>query len=253
MSGSVEAGRFTARADAGELPASCVPTPALIRFSSVSRTYLRGHVRAMQQVSLQIEPQEYLAVTGPSGSGKSTLLYLASGMDSPDSGSVLFEGAAPRNPAEWTRLRATRIGFVFQTFQLVAALTAAENVELPMMGVIPGNSERRQRVAFLLQRVGLGDRTCHRVAELSGGEAQRVAIARALANRPRVLLADEPTGNLDSETASQILALLEDLNAQEKVALVIVTHDDRIAARAWRILRLRDGRIVGEERRKEPA
>jgi putative ABC transport system ATP-binding protein len=210
-------------------------------------------VQAIRDVSLEIQQQDYVAITGPSGSGKSTLLYLASGLDKADAGTVLFEGSVPASSAEWTRLRATRIGFVFQSFQLIAGLTSVENVELPMFGVTASEKVRRERATALLERVSLGSRTNHRIAELSGGEAQRVAIARALANSPSVILADEPTGNLDSQTANQILNLLEDVHTRERVALVIVTHDASIAGRATRVLKLRDGGLIGEERRKEPA
>ena len=226
---------------------------AIVRFQSVSRTYPRGHVRALRHVSLAIEAESYLAITGPSGSGKSTFLYLATGLDRPDQGEVLFAGRAPASPVEWTRLRATQIGFVFQTFQLIAGLTAIENVELPMLGVLSGQGRRRQRAQDLLARVGLVQRASHRITELSGGEAQRVAIARALANCPRILLADEPTGNLDSETAGQILQLLEDINRQDKVTLVVVTHDQRIAARAGRVITLCDGQIAADQYRRSPA
>ena len=226
---------------------------ALIRFDGVSRTYPRGQVRAIREVSLQIEREEYVAVTGPSGSGKSTLLYLACGLDRADRGTVWFDGTAPKSTAEWIRLRSMRIGFVFQTFQLIAGLTAAENVELPMLGVVAGETERRQRAGMLLECVGLGNRAKHRIADLSGGEAQRVAIARALANSPSVILADEPTGNLDSQTASQILRLLEEVREHERAALVMVTHDALIAERATRVINLLDGQIVGEERRRQPA
>jgi ABC-type lipoprotein export system ATPase subunit len=222
----------------------------LIQLNGVSRTFARGHVRALRKLSLSVGQSDYLAITGPSGSGKSTLLYLASGLDQPDSGNVLFAGSSPTR-AEWTRLRATRIGFVFQSYQLVAGLTAAENIELPMLGVVAGEGDRLRRVAALLSRVGLGGRTHHRVSELSGGEAQRVAIARALANSPSVLLADEPTGNLDSRTADEILKLLEDMHESEKVALVIVTHDAQIAQRAFRVVNLLDGEIVSETDRRE--
>jgi putative ABC transport system ATP-binding protein len=207
----------------------------------------------MRDVSLEIGSGEYVAITGPSGSGKSTLLYLASGLDYPDAGTAYFDGQAPRTAAQWARLRATRIGFVFQSFHLIASLSAVENVEIPMLGVVAGEKARKERALSLLKRVGLGERTAHRVADLSGGEAQRVAIARALANGPEVLLADEPTGNLDTETAAQILNLLEELREREHVSLVIVTHDEKIAARATRVVRLRDGRIEAEQRRGESA
>jgi len=225
----------------------------LICLAGVSRTYPRGHVQAMRNVSLEVHRQDYVAITGPSGSGKSTLLYLASGMDLPDSGSVLFEGAQPASPAAWTRLRSTRIGFVFQTFHLIGTLTALENVELPMMGVVHGEGSRKRRAAALMESVGLNARTRHRVADMSGGEAQRVAIARALANSPSVLFADEPTGNLDSHSTEQILSLLEDLREREKLALVMVTHDARIAQRAERRIHLRDGQIMAQEQAGEPA
>ena len=232
------------------MPALSVPCgSSLIRLDGVSRTFARRRVQAIRDLSLRVGPEDYLAITGPSGSGKSTLLYLASGLDQPDSGQVLFEGRSPKSAVEWTRLRATRIGFVFQTFHLIAGLTAAENVELPMFGVVTSEKARRQRVAALLDRVALSNRMSHRISELSGGEAQRVAIARALANSPSVILADEPTGNLDSRTTGEILDLLEDLHDREKVALVIVTHDARISERAARVVDLLDGKIVGEEHR----
>jgi putative ABC transport system ATP-binding protein len=142
---------------------------------------------------------------------------------------------------------------VFQTFQLIAGLTAVENVELPMMGVVASERERSKRAAALLERIGLGSRANHRIADLSGGEAQRVAIARALANSPSVILADEPTGNLDSHTTAQILSLLEDVRKDHRVTLVMVTHDAQIAERATRVIHLLDGKVAGEERRREPA
>jgi ABC-type lipoprotein export system ATPase subunit len=219
---------------------------ALIRFEGVSRTFPRRHVRAIRNVSLSVERGDYLAVTGPSGSGKSTLLYLASGLDHPDEGFIQFEGMIPKSQAEWARLRATRIGFVFQQFHLIAGLTAAENVELPMFGVVRREKERQRRTAILLDRVAMGHRMKHKISELSGGEAQRVAIARALANSPSVILADEPTGNLDSQTAGGIFSLLQDVHRREKATLVIVTHDERASERARRVIRLLDGEIAGE-------
>jgi putative ABC transport system ATP-binding protein len=223
---------------------------ALIRFAGVSRTFRRGRVQAIRNLSLAIAPGEHVAITGPSGSGKSTLLYLASGMDQPDEGTVRFEGATPRNQAGWARLRATRIGFVFQQFHLVAGLSAADNVQLPMFGVVAGARERARRAAALLERVAMDHRLHHKACELSGGEAQRVAIARALANAPGVILADEPTGNLDSETATAILELLEDVHRREHTTLVLVTHDQRAAARAARVVRLLDGRVAGDHHRE---
>ena len=228
-------------------------TSPVIGLESVSRSFPRVKVQALRDVSLDIDRGEYMAITGPSGSGKSTLLYLAAGMYRPDSGRVQFEGRTPAGVAEWTRLRATRIGFVFQAFHLIAGLTAAENVELPMLGVIASERERRQRVARLLDRVHLSGRASSRAVELSGGEAQRVAIARAMANSPGVILADEPTGNLDSHTSAEVLALMEQLHREEHVALVIVTHDPGVAERASRGIHLRDGEIVSDERRRPRA
>jgi ABC-type lipoprotein export system ATPase subunit len=200
-------------------------------------------------VALSIRAGEYTAVTGPSGSGKSTLLYVAGGLDRPTRGRVFFDGCQPKSPAEWNRLRARRIGFVFQSFHLLGGLTAAENVEIPMFGVLDGARERRRRAAALLDRVGLAHREAHRVQELSAGESQRVAIARSLANSPELLLADEPTGNLDSQSAEEILRLLEDLHRREGITLVVVTHDAAVSQRAGRVLELRDGRIVADDRR----
>lgn len=247
-----ENGRQTSSRAAGHSSGPHPPS-ALIEFDGVSRTYVHGRVPALRGISLRIEQEDYVAITGPSGSGKSTLLYMAAGMDRPDAGKVFFEGVCPEQSGAWTRLRATRIGFVFQSFHLIGGLTAVENVELPMLGVVAGEKKRRERAAELLELVGLGHRRIHRVADMSGGEAQRVAIARAMANSPRVILADEPTGNLDSKTAQQILALLEELRERERVSLVIVTHDERIAERAARVVRLCDGRIESEQRRGESA
>lgn len=253
MTDSAEDDRVNASRQAGTISSPDSGNRALIRFDGVSRTYPRGQVQAIREVSLRIELEEYVAVTGPSGSGKSTLLYLACGLDRADAGTVWFDGTAPKSTAEWTRLRSTRIGFVFQTFQLIAGLTAAENVELPMFGVVASETKRRKRAASLLECVGLDNRAKHRIADLSGGEAQRVAIARALANSPSAIFADEPTGNLDSQTASQILSLLEEVRKNERVTLVMVTHDALIADRATRIIHLWDGQVVGEELRREPA
>jgi putative ABC transport system ATP-binding protein len=220
----------------------------LIVLDGVWRTYTRGQVVAVRGLTLTIKRGDYLAITGPSGSGKSTLLYLAGGLDQPTQGRVLFDGSEPKLPARWTALRAKRIGFVFQSFHLITGLTAAENVEIAMFGVQRSERQRKRRVAELLDRVRLNHRRDHRISELSAGESQRVAIARALANSPELVLADEPTGNLDSQTGSDVLDLLEDLRRQDGIALVVVTHDPRVAERAHRVVRLLDGQMVSEER-----
>ncbi len=223
----------------------------LISLDAVWRTYPRGQVTALRDVTFAIRRAEHVAITGPSGSGKSTLLYMAGGLDQPTRGRVFFDDREPKTPANWTRLRQTRIGFVFQSFHLVPGFTAGENVEMPMFGVIRQERDRRNRVAGLLDRVGLANRRDHRISELSGGESQRVAIARSLANSPEVLLADEPTGNLDTRNSAGVLDLLEDLNQREGIALVMVTHDPRVSERAGRLVRLLDGQIVSEERNGE--
>ena len=216
------------------------------RLEHVDRIYRDGRLRALADVSLAIAPGEYAAVTGPSGSGKSTLLHIAAGLDRPTRGRVLFEGREVPSPRRWAWLRAERIGFVFQAFNLLPRLTALENIEVPMMGVVRGFGRRRARARDLLARVGLADRAGHRPGELSAGERQRVAIARGLASGPALLLADEPTGNLDSVTAAGILDLLEEVHARDGTALVVVTHDPAIARRAGRTVGLLDGRITAD-------
>ena len=205
-----------------------------------------GEVTALRGVSLQIAAGEYVAIVGPSGSGKSTLLTLLGGLDLPSAGSVEILGTSLGTLPDraLTRLRLERIGFVFQRFHLLPVLTARENVELPMaeMGVSP--AVRRARADELLAYVGLSARAGHRPTQLSGGEMQRVAIARALANRPAILLADEPTGELDAATGREILALFRRLHA-DGTTLVVVTHDERVTTEASRVVRMLDGRIVG--------
>jgi putative ABC transport system ATP-binding protein len=202
-------------------------------------------VTALRGVSLTVTAGEYCAIVGPSGCGKSTLLTLLGGLDLPTTGSVALLGTATTglDDRTLTRLRLERIGFVFQRFHLLPVLTARENVELPMAELGVGKSERRARADELLAYVGLAERTSHRVTQLSGGEMQRVAIARALANKPALILADEPTGELDAATGSEILALFRRLHA-DGTTLVVVTHDDRLAAEAGRVIRMQDGRIV---------
>ncbi|GIE94737.1 ABC transporter ATP-binding protein [Paractinoplanes rishiriensis] len=220
--------------------------PAIVA-TDVTRTYeLDGvSVPALRGVSLRIESTDYLAIVGTSGSGKSTLMHLLGGLDRPTSGTLLIGGrdVATLGPAEMARLRNETIGFVFQSFHLLARTTARDNVALPLVYRGVGRRERRGRAAEMLDRVGLAHRLDHRPNQMSGGEQQRVAIARALVTGPSVLLADEPTGNLDSATGQSVLALLESLNA-DGVAVVLVTHDKDVAARASRQIVMKDGVIV---------
>ena len=219
------------------------PDKALLSLQDVSRVYEKARVTALHGVTLSVARGDCMALMGPSGSGKSTLLHLLCGLDRPTSGRVLFDGREPRSGRDWARLRAERIGFVFQSFNLMPTLTALENVQVPMFGVQRSARDRERRALGLLERVGLADRARHLPGELSGGERQRAAIARSLANDPDVVLADEPTGNLDSKTSAEILGLLAEIHAREGTTLVIVTHDADIAAQANRIVRILDGKI----------
>jgi len=204
-------------------------------------------VHALKGVSLEVRRGEYVAIAGPSGCGKSTLLHLLGGIDAPSAGWVELEGVrlGALSDRDLTRLRLSRIGFVFQRFHLLPVLTARENVELPMAETGLRGEERRARAITLLEYVGLGHRAAHRATQLSGGEMQRVAIARALANRPALILADEPTGELDAATGQEVLDLFRRLNA-DGTTLVVVTHDDRLAGEAGRVVHMLDGRIVGD-------
>ena len=221
--------------------------PPAIVASDVSRTYdLDGvSVTALRGVSLTVEHDDYLAIVGTSGSGKSTLMHLLGGLDRPTGGTLVIGGrdVATLSPPEMARLRNETIGFVFQSFHLLTRTTARDNVALPLVYRGIGRRERRARAGEMLERVGLGHRMDHRPNQMSGGEQQRVAIARALVTGPSVLLADEPTGNLDTATGQSVLALLESLNA-EGVAVVLVTHDREVAERAHRQIVMRDGLIV---------
>jgi putative ABC transport system ATP-binding protein len=227
-------------------------TVIVLDAEQVERTY--GHaerggrgVTAVRGVSLTVHAGEYVALVGPSGCGKSTMLNLLGAIDVPTSGRVLLDGIDVRTlgDREATRLRLERVGFVFQRFYLMPTLTAAENVELPMAEAGGSRRERAARARELLGYVGLGDRAEHRPAQLSGGEQQRVAIARALANRPALMLADEPTGELDAATGDDIIALFERLNA-DGTTIVVVTHDERLASAARRVVHMKDGRIVDD-------
>jgi len=218
----------------------------MIELDRVSRTYQMGHqpVHALREASLSIAPGDYLSLMGPSGSGKSTLLHILGLLDRPTAGNYLFEGRSTQDLSDEERslLRRYKVGFVFQFFHLLPRLDAQGNVELPMMLAGVAKAERRERAAEVLEKVGLAARAGHRPEELSGGERQRVAIARAIVMRPAMVLADEPTGNLDRASAGEIIHLLESLNA-EGLTLVMVTHDPELGKRARRTLRLMDGRI----------
>jgi putative ABC transport system ATP-binding protein len=222
------------------------PDEAAIALEHVSRLYDGGRVAALHDITLTLEPREFAAVVGPSGSGKSTLLHLLCGLDRPTAGRVRFRGVEPASAVAWTRIRARHVGVVFQAFHLLPTLTAEENVEMPMFGVVPDAGARRRRARDFLERVGLAGRLHHRPAELSGGERQRVAIARSLANAPLLVVADEPTGNLDSKAAAGVLDLLEEIHRQDGATLVVATHNSEIAARAGRVMELADGRLIAD-------
>ena len=210
-----------------------------------SFTMPAGVVTALGDVSLSVAAEDYIAITGPSGCGKSTLLHILGCVDQPSAGSLVFEGRDVRSltEAERSRIRLTRIGFVFQRFFLLPMLTAWENVELPQAEAGAAKAARRDRTRELLEYVGLTERVDHRPSQLSGGEMQRVAIARALANRPRLLLADEPTGELDEATGEQIADLFDRVHA-DGTAIVVVTHNPVVAARAGRRLAMKGGTVV---------
>ncbi len=228
----------------------------MLKMESVSKHYThRGkHVKALENVTLEVPRGDFVSVVGPSGSGKSTLLLTFGGMLSPGAGRVVVDGQSVYELTLEDRaiLRRKKVGFVFQTFNLVPYLTAMENVQIPLYlaGVDPG--EQTERAASLLERVGLGDRLDHKPSELSVGQQQRVALARMLANDPAVILADEPTGNLDPETGQSILSFLEQLNREGRT-IVMVTHDMRAAQRGKRVLRLVDGSISANGQRSSPS
>ena len=233
--------------DAGVRPAPA-PSLSVVSASNLTKRYGQGdaHVDALRSVSLEIEERRMTAVMGPSGSGKSTLMHILAGLDQPTEGTVRIAGLeiSSMSDAELTRLRRRHIGFVFQFFNLLPMLTAEENIVLPLS--IAGEKPDRQWVEALLETVGIADRRTHRPSELSGGQQQRASIARALVARPTVLFADEPTGNLDSSTSKDVLALLRDSVDELGQTIVMVTHDPQAAAQADRILFLADGRIVKE-------
>ena len=221
----------------------------LIELSGITKTYRLGalDVPALSGVDLTIAAGEYVAIMGPSGSGKTTLMNIVGLLDTPSAGSYLLEGEQVSGLSErrLALLRARRIGFVFQSFNLLPRVSAVENVELAL--IYAGSSERRKRAERALDIVGLGHRRRHRPNELSGGEQQRVAIARALAKEPSLILADEPTGNLDSRTAAEIVLLFRQLHADKGLTIVLITHNPDIANQAGRTVLMRDGRIVDDE------
>jgi putative ABC transport system ATP-binding protein len=219
----------------------------VVRTVGLTRRYKMGDtfVDALRGVDLTIARGEFVALVGPSGSGKSTVLNLIGGLDRPTSGQVWINGTelSASDERTLTRHRRQHVGFVFQTFNLLPRLTAEENVALPLMFSGVPEKERRAQARALLERVGLGPRLTHRPTQLSGGEQQRVAIARALVGQPALLLADEPTGNLDTTTGAEIMALLRELNQERGLTLLVVTHDPEVAAFADRIVKLRDGQV----------
>jgi putative ABC transport system ATP-binding protein len=219
----------------------------MIVAEDLEQTYLSGGrpLTVLRDINLAIAPQEFVAITGPSGSGKTTLLGLLAGLDRPTKGSVRLDGEdlGPLSEDARARLRAEKVGFVFQTFQLLPTLTALENVLVPIE--LHGDGVGKlERATDLLARVGLGDRTHHYPAQLSGGEQQRVAIARAFANGPKILFADEPTGSLDADTGKTIIDLLVELNSNAGTTLVLVTHDPALASLANRVIKLAGGKLV---------
>jgi putative ABC transport system ATP-binding protein len=224
---------------------------SLIRLDTICRSYEMGveTVHALRGVSMSIERGEYVAIMGPSGSGKSTLMNVLGCLDTPTTGSYELNGhsVGEMDDDELADIRNREIGFVFQTFNLLARSTALRNVELPLIYAGKDLDERREVALAALQSVGLGDRVLHRPNEMSGGQRQRVAIARALVNQPSLLLADEPTGNLDTRTGNEILELFDHLHASGHT-LLVVTHEEAVARRSRRIIRIRDGLIASDER-----
>lgn len=226
----------------------------LIRTQNLTKTYGSGEtiVRALDDVTLTIHAGEFVAIMGPSGCGKSTLLNMLGALDQPTTGEVWVAGENLAHLKNVDKFRAQTIGFIFQLHNLLPTLTALENVEVPMIGQVSNAKERATRAKHLLTLVGLGDRTHHLPSQLSGGQRQRVAIARSLANQPKLLLADEPTGALDSQSGAEIMALLAELNQTQGTTIAVVTHDRQVAQSTQRILRMKDGHVVDDHRISDP-
>ena len=221
---------------------------SLLEAKALTREFDDGQVKALRGVDFSVEEGEFIAVTGPSGCGKSTLLQMLGALDRPTSGTLLYRGQSLSDHPNPASYRAHEIGFIFQAFHLLPTFTASENVQIPMFETDRSASERKERSVELLKLVGLDHRLNHFPSKLSGGERQRVAIARSLANSPSVVLADEPTGNLDSENAHLVLDLIIRLQQEQGRSLVLVTHDPSIAERASRTLHMKDGRILSDKR-----
>ncbi|MBN2208052.1 MAG: ABC transporter ATP-binding protein [Candidatus Coatesbacteria bacterium] len=222
----------------------------MIRLEQVSKSYVMGsrELRVLDNVSLTVKDNEYVAIMGPSGSGKTTLMNIVGCLDRVTSGSYRLEGEAidEKSDRELAKIRGEKVGFVFQTFNLLARTSALRNVELPMLYRGLSRRKRKRRALEMLQLMGLSERVKHKPGELSGGERQRVALARALANQPSLILADEPTGNLDSKTGEEIMRVFAELHEQGNT-LIVVTHEQKVAMKAHRIIKLLDGKVVSDE------
>jgi lipoprotein-releasing system ATP-binding protein len=216
----------------------------ILEVRNLHKQYDEGRIQALRGVDLSVEAGEFVAITGHSGSGKSTLLHLLGGLDTPTDGEVLYRGEPLGSSINLDTYRCYHVGFIFQAFYLLPTLRAAENVQTPMLASKNGNASRRERAEALLREVGLEHRMDQHPNKLSAGERQRVAIARALANRPSILLADEPTGNLDSANSARIMEILTGIQKTHGMTLIIVTHEDEIANSAPRHIRIRDGKVV---------